>query len=158
MSRTGKHPGFAAGAFLAVLLVAPALQADDMRGTAEEARAMVADAIAYYDEVGADVAFARFTDDPAPRFRDRDLYVFVLDEDDVLVAHGIEPARIGQTTVGIMDADGTDIGMALRDAASAEGGWADYRWPNPATGDIEPKSSWVILHDGYVFGVGIYKP
>ena len=25
-------------------------------------------------------------------------------------------------------------------------------------GQVLPKSSWVVRHDGYVFGAGIYKP
>ena len=27
-----------------------------------------------------------------------------------------------------------------------------------ATGKEEPKSSWVVRHDGYVFGCGVYRP
>ena len=29
---------------------------------------------------------------------------------------------------------------------------------NPATGQIERKSSWLVKVDDYVFGCGIYKP
>ena len=158
MSRIGDYLRLAAAALLAVPLAAPVLHAGDMRGTAEEAQAMVAEAIAYYDEVGKNAAFAKFTDDPVPRFRDRDLYVFVIDQDGVSVANGTDPSWIGRSSVGLQDANGTDIGMAVLDAASAEGGWADYEWSDPATGDVAPKSSWVVLHDGYIFGVGIYKP
>jgi hypothetical protein len=31
-------------------------------------------------------------------------------------------------------------------------------WVDPVTEEIEQKSSWVVRHDGYIFGVGIYKP
>jgi signal transduction histidine kinase len=152
------HPYLTAVVFLTALLVTPDLRADDTRGTAEEAQDMVAKAIAYYDEVGKDVAFAKFTDDPAPMFRDRDLYVFVEDEDGVSVAHGIDPSLIGRTSVGLKDSQGMDIGRAILDAATVDGGWANYEWLNPATGETEPKSSWVVRHDGYIFGVGIYRP
>lgn len=146
--------------FLAVLLAAPATHAGEGPGTAAEAKAMVAAAVAYYDEVGTEAAFTKFTDDPAPMFRDRDLYVFVIDEDAVTVAIGRDtaPSRIGRSSLGFMDADGVDIGRAVLDAAAPDGGWARYRWRNPATGEIEPKASWVVAHDGYVFGVGIYNP
>ncbi len=160
ISRILDRPRRAAWAFLAVLLVVPAAHAGEGHGTAAEARAMVAAAVAYYDEVGAEAAFAKFTDDPAPMFRDRDLYVFVIDEDAVTVAIGQDtaPSRIGRSSLGFMDADGVDIGRAVLAAAAPDGGWARYRWRNPATGEIEPKASWVVSHDGYVFGVGIYNP
>ena len=156
--RIHNHLSLAIIAFLTALLVTPALHADSMRGTAREAQDMVAKAIAYYDKVGKDVAFAKFTDEPAPMFRARDLYVFVLDEDGVRAAHGADASLIGRTTIGFRDAQGVDIGRAILDAATVDGGWANYERLNPETGEVEPKSSWVVRHDGYIFGVGIYGP
>ena len=42
---------------------------------------MVAVAAAHYDTVGASSAFAKFTNNEASQFRDRDLYVFILSVD-----------------------------------------------------------------------------
>ena len=41
--------------------------------------------------------------------------------------------------------------------ATTNGAWVDYRWEDPLTGKVVPKSSWVVLHNGYIFGCGIYK-
>jgi len=40
--------------------------------------------------------------------------------------------------------------------ATPEGAWVDYFRVNPQSGKDEPKSSWVVLHDGYIFGCGVY--
>ena len=28
---------------------------------------------------------------------------------------------------------------------------------DPQSGQVLPKSSWIVRHDGYIFGAGIYK-
>ena len=140
------------------LAFAVSASASDERGTAEEAQAMVARAIASYDEMGSDAALARFNEDPAPEFLDRDLYIFVYGPDDAIVAHGVDPSLLGRTYSSFTDIDGKQFGEEMRQTASAEGTWVDYKWINPATGEIEQKSSWLVLHDGHLFGVGIYKP
>ena len=135
------------------------VSAQEMRGTAEEAQAMVASAVEYYKQMGAEVAFDKFTNDPGPEFREKDLYVFVANvEEDLLVAHGTLPDQVGQSNLGLLDADGRDIGQIVLDAASMEGGWAEYKYMNFSSGEVENKRSWVVLHDGYIFGVGIYEP
>ena len=42
--------------------------------------------------------------------------------------------------------------------ATAEGHWVDYLWPNPVTQASEPKSAWVVRHDGLIFASGYYTP
>ena len=145
-------------AAVALLAFAPPALAGDDRGSAEEAQAMVARAIAYYDEVGADAAIARFNNDPAPDFLDRDLYVFVYGLGDAIVAHAVDSSLLGRTFASFIDVDGKRFGDEMRATASADGAWVDYKWMNPATGEVEQKSSWVVLHDDHLFGVGVYKP
>jgi signal transduction histidine kinase len=36
-------------------------------------------------------------------------------------------------------------------------GWVDYKLPNPKTGKIEPKTTYVENLDGWVIGCGVYK-
>ena len=144
-------------AALLLMIAAPAA-ADEDWGTPEEAQDMVARAIAYYDEMGAETAFAKFNTYPAPEFLDRDLYIFVGGRDEGMVAHAVNPSLLGVTYSSFIDADGKRFGEEMKKAASPEGAWFDYRFKNPATGEIEQKSSWAVLHDGYIFGVGIYKP
>ncbi len=144
-------------AALLLMFATPAAASGD-RGTAEEAQAMVARAIAHYDEMGAEAALARFNADPAPEFLDRDLYIFVYGSEDAIVAHGVDPSLLGRTYSSFTDVDGKRFGEEMRRTASADGTWVDYKWINPATGEVEQKSSWLVLHDGHLFGVGIYKP
>ena len=140
-------------AALLLTFAAPAAAGDD-RGTAEEAQDMVARAIAYYDEMGAEAAFAKFNTDPAPEFLDRDLYIFVGGrDDDGMVAHATAPSLLGVKSSSFIDVDGKRFGEEMRETASPDGVWVDYKFKNPVTGEIEQKSSWADI-----FGVGIYKP
>lgn len=145
------------GLAVTLLLVwaAPGMASDE-RGTAEEAQDMVARAIAYYDEVGADAAFARFNTDPVPEFLNRDLYVFVFGPDGTKLVHSVDSSLVGRTLESYIDVDGKRFGEEMRQTASPNGTWVDYKWMDPVTGEVERKSSWMVLHDGHLFGVGIY--
>ena len=127
------------------------------RGTAEEARAMVARAIALYREKGAAEAFATMNR-PDGGFRDHDLYIFVYGLDRKVVVQAADATRIGLDADSVRDVDGKYYGKESLAAATPQGVWVDYRRANPATGQIEQKSSWLVRVDGYVFGCGIYKP
>ncbi len=117
---------------------------------------MVEKAIARYQEVGAEKAFAEFSDLKGA-FVDRDLYVFVIGPDSKVVAHGADSSRIGLDATTLADEDGKAYGKELL-AATAEGVWVDYKFKNPVSQQVEPKSSFAKLVDGYVFGCGFYKP
>ncbi|MEX1108956.1 MAG: cache domain-containing protein [Dongiaceae bacterium] len=143
-----------AAAILLGCLAAPGLAAE--RGTAEEAQALVARAIALYQQEG-EAAFAAMTV-PSTEFVDRDLYIFVIGRDNRVVGHGFALERIGLDVTTLIDDAGNPYGVALIEDATAEGAWVDYRREDPLTGLVESKSSWVVRYDGYVFGCGIYKP
>jgi signal transduction histidine kinase len=146
-------------AALALVVALPAAMADDAaRGTAAEAQAMVADAIAYYDQVGADQAFKTFNTSPKPRFYDGDLYIFVISRAGKVIAQAADPGRVGLDANVQLDAAGNPYGRWLVEKPTPEGVWIDYVRTNPSTGKVEAKSSWVVAHDGYNFGCGIYRP
>jgi len=135
----------------------PVLSPAADRGTAEEAKALVAKAIALYDREGRERAFAAIQD-PKQGFVDRDLYVFVFGPKRTIVAHGGNTALVGTPAESLVDDDGVHFGTKFMDDTTATGSWIDYKWKDPATGKVLAKSSWVVRHDGYVFGAGIYKP
>ena len=54
--------------------------------------------------------------------------------------------------------DGYAYGKEFFAKATEQGAWVDYKWKDPMTGEVLPKSSWLVLHDGFIFGSGIYKP
>lgn len=141
-------------AILAIALSGHA-SAEGTHGTAEEAKALVARAIAAFDERG-EAAFAEITA-PSAAFRDRDLYVFVIGPDHKTVAHGGFADRVGRDVREEHDVDGKAFGAAFVEQATAEGAWVDYKFDDPQSGKLLQKSSWVVLHAGHIFGCGIYK-
>ncbi|HTZ78878.1 MAG TPA: cache domain-containing protein [Stellaceae bacterium] len=126
-------------------------------GTPDEAKAMVEKAAKLLTAEGKDKAFPTF-DDPSGGFVDRDLYVFVLDEQGTTVAHGANKALIGKSLLNVKDANGKAFIKEIIDLANSKGeGWVDYEWPNPTTKKIEAKSSFVKKVGDYIVGVGVYK-
>lgn len=145
---------------LALVLIALAPTADvaaQERATAKEAQELVARAIALYDEAGREAAFAAFQDEDGG-FLDRDLYIFVFGPERTAVAHGGDPELVGTPAAELKDVDGVPFGNLFLDKATEDGAWVDYKWRDPVTGEVLPKTSWVVRHDGHVFGAGIYKP
>jgi signal transduction histidine kinase len=129
------------------------LQAAD-RGTAAEAQALVAKAVALYKSKG--VAAFKTMNAPKGGFRDRDLYVFVIAKDGTVRVH-LDPKVVGTSITPLKDVDGFKFGAAMLAKATAKGVWVKYKWLNPRSGKVEAKSSWVVRQGGYVFGCGIYQ-
>lgn len=137
------------------LIVTGMALAQETRGTADEAKAMVAKAIAAFD-ADATAAFTAITA-PNKTFIDRDLYVFVFDKEK-LVAHGFDEKLVGTRAETLVDVQGKKFGLEFIEKATPEGAWVDYVWRDPISGKEIAKSSWVVAHKDYVFGAGIYKP
>jgi signal transduction histidine kinase len=128
------------------------------RGTAEEAMAMAKKAIAYLKAHGKDKAFAEIND-PRGQFTDRDLYVVVYDLNGKNLAHGQNPRMIGKDLIDIRDGDGKYYMRERIEIAKTKGkGWQDYKFLDPLTKKIEPKSMYVEKVDDVIIGCGIYKP
>jgi cytochrome c len=127
-------------------------------GTADEAKALVDKAAHLIASEGSEKAYATF-DDPAGGFVDRDLYVFVLNMQGTILAHGANKGLIGKSVIDLKDPDGKAFVQAEISTAqnNANGGWVDYRWPNPVTKKVEAKSSFVMKVGDVFIGVGIYK-
>ena len=73
------------------------------RGSAVEAKALLDKAVAYYKANGQPKAFAAFND-PKGAFVSKDLYIFALDMDGKILAHGANAALIGRDMMGAKDA------------------------------------------------------
>ena len=83
---------------------------------------MVADAIAFTREVGVEAAFAEMNSGES-RFRDRDLYVFVVAADGAVVAQVADPGRVGMDARSLRDAADTAYGAMIVDHATPDGVW-----------------------------------
>ena len=134
----------------------PVLAADD-RGTAAEATALVQRAAEYLKANGPAKSYAAFND-PAGQFKDRDLYVFVMDMNGKMLSHGANAKLIGKDLTALKDSDDKLFIKTMLDVAKSKGkGWVDYKWPHPVTKAIEPKSTYVEKVDDLIVGCGIYK-
>ncbi|WP_301101587.1 cache domain-containing protein [Propionivibrio sp.] len=140
---------------IAVSIATSALASD--KGTAKEAEAMVAKALAEVKANGIESSTKTFSD---PKWRDRDLYVFVGKFDGTIIAHGANAGLIGKNLNELKDADGKTFVREMAEVAKTkQKGWVDYYWSNPTTKKVEPKSTYVTAipgQDAYV-AVGIYK-
>lgn len=126
-------------------------------GSPDEAKAMVEKAVKLLEGQGKDKAFAAFND-PAGGFVDRDLYVFVINQEGVTVSHGANKALIGKSLLNLKDADGKAFIQDMITMAKGTGsGWVDYKWPNPTTKKVENKSSYIQKSGDVIVGVGVYK-
>jgi methyl-accepting chemotaxis protein len=127
------------------------------QGSADEARALVAQALQLIQERGRPAA-ADALHSAETGFVDRDLYIFFVDHLGRYVLHGAKPAMEGRR---VHDVPGIDGDRFVRDAfaaAGAGGGWIEYSIVNPTNGQVQPKASWVqALVGDLVIGCGIYR-
>lgn len=120
----------------------------------DKAKEQVAAAIYRYNQIGDD-AFDEISDTDGS-FIDGEIYAFVITAEGVVRAHAANPDLVGDDISDLADSDGSLVTQGIIDAASPQGGLATYRFNNPATGEEEPKDSWVVLHDNLIFGSGDY--
>jgi signal transduction histidine kinase len=131
-------------------------QAADI-GTADEAVAMTKKAVAYIKTTTPDKAYADFTAKD-PRFVDRDLYVIVYDMTGKCLAHGANPKLVGKNLIGMEDTDGKAYVKERVDLAQSKASfWQDYKFTDPVTRKIEPKSTYCERLADTIVCVGIYK-
>ncbi|HSW82067.1 MAG TPA: cache domain-containing protein, partial [Usitatibacter sp.] len=132
-------------AVFALAIGIPAAAQDKSKGTAAEATAMVDKAIAHIKKVGREKAFADFSSKKAPWF-DRDLYVVVYDMKGKVLAHGSNEKMVGKEVIDLRDNDGKYF-VRERVEMMSKGpdakGWQDYKFMNPVSRAIEPKSMYL---------------
>jgi cytochrome c len=128
------------------------------RGTTAEAKKMVEEAIAYIKANGQQKAFAEISN-PNGRFVDRDLYITVFDMNGTCLAHGAIPEVIGKNRLDNKDPDGKFFIKERIEAAKTKGsGWQDYKFLDPLTKKVEPKTFYFERYDDLVVGCGAYQP
>lgn len=144
-------------AALALLIGAtiPAVSAD--KGTKEEAKAMVAKAVALIKKEGPDKAYAEFDKKPGD-FTDRDLYVLVYGTNGKVLAHGSNIKLVGKDMSEAQDVDGKyyvkdRIALAAKQATF----WQDYKFTDPMTKKIEPKQAYCEVLGDTIVCSGVYK-
>lgn len=127
-------------------------------GSADEAVAMVQQVIASLKANGRDKTIAEVNNTVSGKFRDRDLYVTINDLTGKNLAHGANPKMQGKDLIDLKDADGKYFMRERIELAKAKGkGWQDYKFVNPVSKQIEPKSMYFEKHEDLIVNCGIYK-
>jgi signal transduction histidine kinase len=130
-----------------------------VEAAAAEAAAQIAtaeDAYAFFD--------ANFR--PEGPWRQGEVYLFAHHLDGIQFFHAVTPETEGLDRSNIEDVNGVKLIQEILAAATAGGGYVEYRWPNPVVeGDEDtgsPKVSYAVpLTIGDLelsFGAGIYLP
>ena len=125
---------------------------------ADYTRHFVESAISRYETQGLDATLAHYNSEESI---DGQWYVFVIDEDDLVIGHP-DPERLGLDLKGWVgtDANGYNFGPEML-SATEEGKWVSYVYRNPESGGIgsggfELKNAWAVRHDGLLFASGWY--
>lgn len=127
-------------------------------GTADEAVALAKKAIAYVKEVGVEKAAAEFTNDTTGKWKDRDLYITLVDKDGIRLAHGMNPKLVGKSYLESVDVTGKAFGKEGMEGGATKGsGWVDYMFKDPLSQKQLPKTSYYEKSGEYLYVVGIYK-
>jgi cytochrome c len=126
------------------------------QATPEDAKAWVKKAADFYKANGREKALAAFSDSKG-QFVKGDLYIYVLDMNGKMIAHP-KAELIGQDFMVKKDADGKLFAAEIVKIAKEKGsGWVDYKWENPTTKAIEPKTVYFEKVDDVIICSGAYK-
>jgi cytochrome c len=143
-------------AFLSMGCLAGYAAAGD-EGTKEEAVAMVKKAIEYIKANGNAKAFEEISNTKG-MFNDRDLYVVVYDMTAKCLAHGQKKSMVGKELIDFKDTDGKEYMKERVELMKKQPtAWQDYKFMNPVSKQVEPKSMYLEKFGDLIVGCGIYK-
>ena len=139
------------------LAFGPAAFAKEGNATKDDAVATVKKGIAFIKANGKDKGYAEVSNKEG-QFVDRDLYLVVYGLDGTVRAHGANGKMIGKNLIDLKDVDGKAFVKERVDLAQSKGTfWQDYKFTNPVSKKIEPKSAYCEKLDDTVVCGGIYK-
>ncbi|MDD3608776.1 MAG: cache domain-containing protein [Halothiobacillaceae bacterium] len=141
-------------AVLALFVSAPSL--GDEYATAPQAEAMVAQVVKDIKE-NREATFTAITAKDA-KYIQLDLYPVVYDMNGKCLSHGQNAKQVGKDLIGIADADGKEFIKERVELANSKGTfWQDYKFTDPVTKKILPKSAYCEKTADVIVCAGIYK-
>jgi len=144
-------------ALVAGLIFAFALVGAAVAETPDDAKTLVLKAAEELAHVGKAKAYAEFQEKGGAYWQG-DLYVFVFNMEGIWEAYPPKPEAVGVSFLGIRDVDGKEFVKDMIEVAKTSGeGWVDYKWKNPITKKIQPKTSYIKRVGDVFLGVGVYK-
>ena len=143
--------------FMALMLgvSAPILAADEF-ATPKDAEAMVAESV---KAVKADKAVAyREITGKNKKWVQKDLYPVVYDMTGKCLAHGQNEKQVGKDLIDLADADGKEFVKERVQFAGSKGKfWQDYKFTDPVTKKVLPKSAYCEKAGDVIVCAGVYK-
>lgn len=141
----------------AALLAAGTLTHASSGASPEQAIAMVQKGVAFIKANGPDKGYAEFTSKTSS-FKMQDLYLVVYGLDGTVHAHGANEKMVGRNLIELKDVDGKAFVKERVELGKAKPNfWQDYKFTNPETKKIEPKSMYCERLEQTVVCGGVYK-
>ena len=126
-------------------------------GRSKEVSNWVQKARDFYKSAGKEIAFAEYTN-PRGQFTQKQLYVFALDLNGRMLAHGVNEKFVGKDFINLKDSDGKPFIREIVDTANSKGsGWVEYRWFNPASKNWTPKIAYFEKVDDLIVCSAVYR-
>jgi signal transduction histidine kinase len=123
---------------------------------AEDAKRWVDTAVAFYRASGKRIALAEYTN-PNGQFVQDEMYIYALNPKGTMLAHGVNEKFVGEEFIDIKDYDGKEFIKEIIDIANREGsGWVTYKWYNPVTKEVLPKTVFFRKVDDLIICSGVY--
>ena len=116
------------------------------RAAVVDAQDMVNRAISYYNEHGAEEAFAKISAQPQPEFLDGDVHTWVAQMDGEIVAHSAWSTVWKGELVTDHSGWWDNVFTTEQFRAKAQSTGVGFVWSIPTT-----ESNWIVPHDGYLF-------
>lgn len=137
------------------LVSASAFAAEDF-ATAKDAEGMVSKAVSAIKADKA-AAFKEITGKDK-KWIHRDLYPVVYDTSGKCLAHGQNEKQVGKDLIDLADADGKEFVKERVSLAKSKGKfWQDYKFTDPVTKKVLPKSAYCETAGDVIVCAGIYK-
>jgi len=142
-------------AFAGVALMSAAVAGD--MATPDEAKALSEKAQGAVNGMGSEKAFKAFAD-PDGGFQEKDLYVFCMDNEGVMLSHAKKPELVGKNLKDFNKYGDTLFLDMIAVSTGAGEGWVDYKWPYPGSDEIKEKTSYILTNsEGFFCAAGAYK-
>ena len=128
----------------------------DRESAVRQAKQLVEKAKVFLQTVGKDIAFAEISK-PGGAFKEGEKYVFVLDMDGIMLAHGENWDFVGLDFKTVKDLEGRDFIRDMIETANEKGhGTVEYIWFHPISRSYENKIVYFEKVDSMIICSGVY--
>lgn len=146
-----------AGIVIAVLFFVGVVGLSYASASQAEAKALAEKAAAFLKANGKDKTLAELSKGKG-QFDKGETYVFAYDVTATVIAHPKNAKLIGKNLADVPDSDGKMFRKEIVELAKTKGsGWVDYKYLNPETKKVEPKTTYVLKVGDVILACGTYK-